>query len=299
MPRNASATIAGNSIAWLLLLALFGAQALLSFTAAETRSVMPSPERTGMAKKAGILWQISRRPELAFGFRNFLADVAWLEAVQVAGARRMSPRDYDRLDVLLRIVGSLDPRFDVPYILGAMVLGNSSDHVGAALETLERGRKHHPDEWLFPFYIGYIKYFSLGDPVEGGKALEEAARIPGSPPYLPLLASRMLTEGREPETALALLRGIVQQETDPARIGALEARIREVIVERDIQSLERAVAEYERRVGSRPGELRDLVRAGIAKGIPAEPHDGRYVLSPDGTVRSDKVARRLKVFRHK
>lgn len=297
MSHKVSGTLVGYAGAWLSLLVLLASQALLSFTVSRARLAIPPPERTGMAEDAGILWQIIRRPVFVFGFRNFLADIAWLEAVQVAGARRMSPADYDRLDVLLRIVGSLDPRFDVPYLLGAMILGDSPDHVHSALEALERGKKYHPDDWLFPFYIGYIKYFSLGDPAAGGKAIEEASRIPDSPPYLPLLASRMLTEGREPETALALLRGIVRQETDPARLEVLEARIREVIVERDIQLLERAMGGYERLTGSPPLDLRDLVRAGIVKGIPAEPHGGRYLLSRDGTVRSDKVARRLKVFR--
>jgi len=298
MPRTASTTSAGGVLLWILLLSLLAGQALLSSWVAKARSrALPQP--AGADAKGGLLWQIGRRPQLSFGFRNFLADVAWLEAVQVAGSTRMSRGDYDRLDALLKITGSLDPRFDVPFILGAMVLGNSPDHVGAALDTLNRGRVHHPDNWLFPFYIGYIKYFSLGNPVEGGKALEEAARKPGSPPYLPLLASRMLTEGREPETALALLRGILQQETDPARIRVLEARIREVIVERDIQSLERALSDYEVRTGRRATKLNDLVRAGILVGLPVEPHGGRYLLSPDGTVRSDKVARRLQVFRHR
>lgn len=298
MPRNASTTIAGNAFAWSVLLALFVLQALVSFRVARTRSTAPLVHG-GTDARGGLLWQIGRRPELSFGFRNFLGDVAWLEAVQVAGSRRMSHGDYDRLYDLLRIVDSLDPRFEVPYILGAMVLGDSRDHVGDALDILRRGKAHHPKEWLFPFYIGYIKYFSMGDPVEGGEALKEASRIPGSPPYLPLLASRMLTEGRKPETALAFLRGILRQETNEARIARIEARIRDVIVERDTQSLERAVSEYAHRTGARPSNFDDLVRAGILRSIPDEPHGGRYHLSPDGTVRSDKVSRRLTVFRNR
>lgn len=298
MSRKDATTLSRYAVVWFLLFGLLVSQALLSFEASRARSVT-LPERAGTDERAGLLWQIGRRPELAFGFRNFLADIAWLEAVQVAGSRRLSRGDYDRLDVLLGIVNNLDPRFEVPYILGAMVLGNSPDHVRAALDTLERGKAHHPNNWLFPFYIGYIKYFSLGDPAEGGRALEEAARIEGSPPYLALLASRMLAEGREPEMALALLRGIMQQETDPTRLGILEARTREVIVERDIQLLERAVSEYAARTGARPVDLRSLVRAGLIKKIPVEPHGGRYLLSPDGTVRSDKLTRRLKVFRHR
>lgn len=282
---------------WLVPLLLLILSALLSSRILVERSRARSAEMEP-AREGGLLLQISRRPALAFGFRNFLADVAWLEAVQVAGARRMSRRDYDRLDLLVKIVGDLDPRFVVPYLLGGLVLGNSSAHVAAALDTLERGRARHPAEWLFPFYIGYTKYFSLGDPAGGGRSIEEASRVPGSPLYLPLLASRMLSEGREPNTALALLDAILRQETDPARIEVLRRRIREVVVERDLQNLERAVDSYRARNGVYPAKLSDLVAAGILRKIPDEPHGGRYLLAANGEVRSDRVAQRLKVFRN-
>lgn len=298
MPRNVSTTSTGNVLAWSLFLVLLACQALVSVAVSRTRPMVP-PEAAGENERASLLWQIARRPDLSFGFRNFLADITWLRAVQIAGSPRMSPGDYDRLEVLLKMVGNLDPRFEVPYLLGAMILGDSPKHVNAALEELERGKAYHPNNWRFPFYIGYIEYFSLGDPVKGGNALREAARIPGSPPYLPLLASRMFTEGREPKTALALLRGILQQETDAARIGVLEARIRDVIVERDIEALEKAVSAYQKTVGALPETLRDLVRAHLIRRIPEEPNGGRYVLSPDGTVRSTRVRARLKVFRNR
>jgi hypothetical protein len=281
---------------WIVSLLLLSLSAVLSsrilLERTRVRNAGAEPVRA-----EGLLLEISRRPALAFGFRNLLADIAWLEAVQVAGARRMSRGDYDKLDLLLKIVGNLDPRFTVPYLLGGLVLGNSPAHVDAALAALERGRAHHPGEWMFPFYIGYTKYFSLGDPAGGGRSIEDAARIPGSPRYLPLLASRMLTEGREPHTALALLEMISGQETDPARKEILQKRMREVMVERDIQRLERAVEEYRARQGAFPGKLSDLVASGILRAIPGEPHGGRYVITPNGEVRSDRMAQRLKVFR--
>ncbi len=240
---------------------------------------------------------ISRHPAFAFGFRNVLGDLVWLRAVQVAGSREMTPADYDRLYVLLRTVGNFDPRFVVPYILGGMILGISPEHVPEALDILDRGRKSHPDDWRFPFYIGYTRYFSLGDPLEGARALEAAARIPGSPPYLPLLASRMYSEGRAPETALAFLAGMIRAETDPARLEILRTRVREVIVERDVQILERAVAAYRARTGSLPAAFPDLVREGLIGRIPDEPHGGSYILSPDGSVSSNRIVARLKVFR--
>lgn len=251
----------------------------------------------GQARKGSLLFEISRRPAFALGFRNFLADIAWLGAVQVSGSVKMSRGDYDRLAVLVQAVGNLDPRFVVPYLLGGIILGDSPDHVEEALKTLRRGMENHPTDWRFPFYIGYIQYFAFGSPAEGGKSLEAAARIPGSPPYLPLLAARMLSEGREPGTALAFLSGLIKAETDPARIEVLRKRVKEVIVERDIQALENAVAAFKAGTGRAPGALSELVAAGLVRRIPAEPHGGTYLLDPDGTVRSSRLADRLKVFR--
>lgn len=244
-----------------------------------------------------LFFEVSRHPAFSFGFRNVLGDLAWLSAVQVAGARELSPAEYDRLYLLLRTVANFDPRFVVPYLLGGMVLGMSPGHVPAAIDILRRGMETHPEDWRFPFYIGYTRYFSLGDPLEGARALEAAAGTPGSPPYLPLLAARMYAEGRAPKTALAFLEGMVRQETDPTRLEILHRRVKEVIVERDIQALERAVSTYRERTGRLPGHLSELVRSGLVREIPREPHGGQYLLSPDGAVRSDRVKTRLKVFR--
>lgn len=287
----------GKPIAILLLLVLFAAQGLVSYQTERFRRTIVNPGEHRGTTPQGLLWRISRHPAFTFGFRNVLADTAWLQAVQVSGSPRMSRADYDRLDFLLRIVGDLDSRFDVPFLLGGLILANSPDHVGAAIETFERGMRHHPQDWRLPFYIGYIRYFSLGDPIGSGKAIEEASRLPGSPPYLPLLASRMLSEGREPQTALKFLDGILRQETDAARIEILNKRIREVIVERDIQELEHAVEEFRRKRGAYPATLSDLVLSGTISRLPDEPNGGKYILGRDGTIRSNVVTTRLKVFR--
>lgn len=244
-----------------------------------------------------LLHKISRRPSLSFGFRNVLADVVWLQAVQVAGELSMPAAAYDRLAVLIDTVVNFDPEFDVPYLLGGLTLGDSPRHIPEALKILGRGRAELPSDWRIPFYEGYIRYFSQGDPAGGGLSLAEASRIPGSPPYLPFLASRMLSEGRRPETALALLSAMMNSESNPARRRALNDRIREVVTERDIQYLESAVERYRKTTRRTPGTLADLVTAGIIPEIPREPSGGRYLLSPDGSIHSDRLTHRLKVLR--
>jgi hypothetical protein len=252
----------------------------------------------GTGNVPSLLGAVSRRPALSFGFRNFLGDLVWLEAVQISGSRKLTSNDYDRLSDLLSTVIRFDPRFLVPYLLGGIVLGDSPGHADAALRLLERGEGQFPSEWRLPFYAGYVQYFSLGDPEGGGMALLRAARIPESPEYLPLLASRMLSEGHRPATALAFLQEITQGETDPRRKASLEERIRRVEVERDLQLLEGAIAGYTSRYGGPPTALSDLVRGGMLARIPEEPYGGRYLLAPDGRVWSDRAPReRLRVLR--
>jgi hypothetical protein len=256
-----------------------------------------NPQRgSGAIGRGGALQEMSRRPLFFFGFRNVLADAFWLEAIQVVGNKDLSPADYDRLYELLNVVANFDPKFEIPYFLGGLVLGQSPDHARKALLVLERGGGQYPAEWRFPFYMGFTHYFSLGDAIAGGRAMAEAARLPGSPAYLPGLASRMLSEAREPDAALRLLEPIVRQETDPARRAVLERRIRDVTVERDLQTLERAVEGYREKTGTVPPDLSALVREGILTAIPPEPNGGRYVMERGGKVRSDRVAQRLQVF---
>jgi len=283
-------TLAGGAA----LLCLLGSVALSARIAATRAAAGTDGDR---APSGGLLAQISRRPAFAFGFRNFMADVVWLEAVQVSATRRLKRSDFDRLYALLTTVANFDPRFDVPYIVGGLILGQSPAHAGEALSLLERGRTQYPGDWRFPFYIGYTHYFCLGNPREGGLAMADASRLPESPEYLPRLASRMLSEGHDPATAISLLTAMLEGETDEARREILVQRLREVVVERDIQTLERAVGEYRRRTGGLPAALSDLVRAGLTDGIPREPNGGRYVLLPGGAVGSDRTTQRLKVFR--
>ena len=291
-PKGVPLLLWGVPLLFLLAAALFSSR--IAIDQERTLAGQGNRER---AENRSLLYEISRYPAFSFGFRNLFADLSWLGAVQVAGARRLTPNDYDRLVLMIRTVVHFDPKFRVPYLLGGLILGDSGPHVQEALTILDQGRANHPGDWRFPFYTGYLHYFSLGDPVEGGKALESAAKIEGSPPYLPLLAARMFSEGRKPETALRFLTEMMRQENDPARLEVLRRRIQEVIAERDMQMLESAVEAYRQKTGRLPRELPDLVREGMIARVPEEPQGGRYLLSPDGKIRSSRARERLKVFR--
>jgi hypothetical protein len=64
--------------------------------------------------------------------------------------------------------------------------------------------------------------------------------------------------------------------------------------------MEMAIAEYTSLAGAPPGELADLVRLGVLARIPEEPYGGKYMMTRDGGVRSDRAPKeRLKVLRYR
>lgn len=287
-------TIRRNVFAWVPILLFFMASMVLL-------SALPSGRVVRTAARGNdsdsLLTMISRRPEFALGFRNVLSDIVWLQAIQISGTRSLARSDYDRLYRLLCTVSDYDPRFLIPYLLGGLVLGESPNHAREAFRTLERGWRNHPGDWRLPFYMGYTSYFILGDPIEGGRLMGDASRLPGSPVYLPRLSARMLAEAKAPETALSFLQEMIAKETDPQRRDVLIRRALDVAVERDIQRIERAIEEYRTARGNGPGTLDDLLTAGFLHVVPKEPNGGKYYLSDDGQVRSSKVKHRMRIYR--
>ena len=301
MSINKAASAHGKNLAaWFVATLVFATLSGILLSRAMNKLSSTDPQLSSSMSGAGnLLAGISQKPEFTLGFRNAIADIVWLQAVQVAGNRVLSNTDYNQLYILLDTAVNFDPRFDVPYLLGGITLGDSPAHGMEALRILDRGGAQFPDDWRYPFYKGYTLYFNIGDPLAAGEEMASASRLPAAPAYLPGLASRMLSEGNEPETAIRLLASIIDKETDDSRRQVLERRLREVVTERDLQMLESAVSAYREAFGGEPLLLQDLVRAGILREIPAEPNGGNYILERGGEVRSDQMTRRLRLFKKK
>lgn len=78
----------------------------------------------------------------------------------------------------------------------------------------------------------------------------------------------------------------------------LENRAKEIIIERDIQTLESARDAYRAKHGHLPKGLNDLVMSGEVRQIPDEPFGGIYTIDAQtGEISSSSHPKRLKVFR--
>lgn len=141
----------------------------------------------------------------ALGFDNLLADMLWLKAVQHIGERKISSEGYDWIYKALDIVSTLDPKYVEPYEVGGLILTIDGNKVDLSNKILEKGVANITDVWQLPYYLGFNYFFYLKDYQKAAEYMSRAASTPGSPPYMPLLASRLYVESKDPAYALEFL----------------------------------------------------------------------------------------------
>ena len=231
------------------------------------------------------------------GYHHLGADVLWLRLVQVVGKKRNSADEYEWMYHALDVLTTLDPQYAYAYYAGGIILGDLANRPDLSTRLLERGVNANPEVWNIPFLLGYNYYFLLGDPAKGAEYIMKAASLPDGPSYLPGLATRMAAEAGNPETALVFLEARLRETKDQEMREVLVYRMKEVIIERDIRTLERAVRVYRTKHQTLPATLRDLVVKGTLPGLPEEPFGGHYRLdSTTGSVSSSTHPDRLRTF---
>ena len=239
----------------------------------------------------------------SFGLRSVISDLMFLQAIQVHGGRKKTMltaqegrRDDRALNRLLTYATDLDPHFAGSYrFAGNAMPRQTSD--GKATNVLEaeallaKGARERADDWHIPFTLGFLQSYYLDHFAAAGQNFAAAARLPGAPQYLGLLATRTLTEGGNLDLAEHLAAAMADQATEESAEKEWQERLLDLRMERHLRQIETAAAHYAARTGRRATSLAELVRSGDLAGAPREPHGGRYELAANGEARSTAKAR--------
>lgn len=230
------------------------------------------------------------------GYRQIMADLIWLQAVQHIGADRDTSQGYNWTYHAVDVLTDLDPHFVAPYQATGIFLGVLVGRHKEGIAILEKGMRNNPEVWQLPFLAGYISYYEQCSPVLGGRYLRLAAQVPGSPAYLPKLAARMTTEGGDPTAALEFLERFARGVQDERVREALAIRIKEVRQERDLRMLEEGARQYHARYQRFPSKLDDLLRRGFVGRLPVDPLGGEYLINPEnGSISASSRRERLRL----
>lgn len=230
----------------------------------------------------------------SLGYRQLLADLLWIQAIQVMGEKKVSDSNGRWLYRALDIVTTLDPQFVRAYEAGGLALTTLVVLPEESNRLLKKGMQHNPTEWKLPFLIGINYYYELYDDAKAADYISQASRLPNAPSSLATLAANLYVSAHSPQQAVNLLATMYQEATDESAKKLLEIRLKIVMIERDLYVLEQAIGGYRKMKGSNPSGLDDLVSAGLLSALPVEPAGGRYAYdAKTGAVSSTEMPERL------
>lgn len=230
------------------------------------------------------------------GYRQVVADLIWLQAVQHIGSKRDTQLGYTWTYHAVDVLTDLDPTFVPPYQATGIFLGVLAGRHEESVAILKKGIEHNPASWQLPFLAGYISYYERCDSAAGGEFFRIAARVPGAPAYLPQLAARMTVESGDSSAALEFLERFSRSVADERVREALYRRMKEVVQEQDLRLLEDSITRYRARHGQAPAKLDDLLLRGFLSRLPVDPLGGQYELnSLTGAVSASSTRARLRI----
>ena len=232
----------------------------------------------------------------SIGYRELVADVLWLQAIQVMGERKVSEAAGRWLYRAFDIITTLDPKFVRAYEAGGLALTTLVVLPKESNQLLLKGVEHNPAEWSLLFYLGINHYFELYDDAKAAEYMAQASRLPGAPAGLVAIAANLFAAAKSPQQAVDILATAYENTSDENAKKLLELRLKIMFTERDLVMLEQAIDRYKTIQGRLPWRLEDLVAAGLLQILPHEPAGGRYIYdSTTGAVSSSEFPERPKM----
>jgi tetratricopeptide (TPR) repeat protein len=225
----------------------------------------------------------------SLGFDGLMACIYWTRTVQYFGHRHYErAQSYNELAPLLEITTTLDPQLIPAYEFGASFLAprppNGAGDPARAIQLMEYGIEHNPQNWRLYYDTGFVYYTELKDYKKASQIFDQGSEIPGAHPYMKVLAAQMAQHAGDLNTARLLWSASFETSNEKnIRQNALE-HLRAIQVDEDVIHLQAAVTHFGERTGGLPLSMQELVDAEHLNGIPADPDGDAYVLTPDGRI---------------
>ncbi|HKW56285.1 MAG TPA: hypothetical protein VJN42_02925 [Candidatus Acidoferrum sp.] len=239
-------------------------------------------ERDDLVLRSGRLLKA-----MSLDMAPLVADLYWTRAVQYYGNKQVNhDRNLELLWPLLDVATTLDPRLLVAYRFGSTFLSerapSGAGHPELGIALLERGIKANPESWRLYEDLGFIYYFELKDYTKASAAFLEGSKNPQALMFMKVMAAKIAAEGESFSTSVFLWNEVYETTKDPQLKENALRHLRRLKVQQDCRRLDELASEFEKRTGRRPGQVIELVRAGLLPKLPADPLGFPYVFGPDG-----------------
>lgn len=265
----------GSAAALLVAFLLASAGGFMALKAATDRIVR------GKQPGASIIYVPSGKflKYATFGYRALAADLLYLWAIQYYSTPTIDDR-FDHLDHIFAIINELDPRFQDPYEVGALIAVQEARDLRAAFAILDRGAANNPDQWVYPFNAGHVALMTVKDYPLAEKYFEQTMKIPGAPDFVERLRANAMFKKGDLETSWRTWLDIYQRAPDERTKKIASNHLYNVKATIDGTALEAAAAKYRDRFGRFPADLATLVRTGFAAELPKDLDGNDYLYDP-------------------
>jgi hypothetical protein len=224
---------------------------------------------------------------MSLEYAPLIADLYWTRVVQYYGNKHARQEtNIDLLWPLLDVTTTLDPNLIIAYRFGAMFLGepppSGAGKPELGIELLQRGIHANPEYWRFYEDLGFVYYFDLKDYRRAADAFLEGSKKPGAMIWMKAFAARISEKGETPETSAMLWSEIYNSTNEPSIKKNAQIHLQLLRARADCTQLNNIAAEYEKRTGRRPTNMRELVNAGLLRAPVVDPVGFVYSFDAEG-----------------
>src|SRR5215831_17872199 len=225
----------------------------------------------------------------SLGFDGLMACLYWTRAVQYFGARHSArAQSYNQLAPLLEITTALDPKLVPAYELGASFLApappEGAGEPKRAVQLMEYGIAHNPDNWRLYYDLGFVYYTELKDYKHASEVFARGSLTPNAHPAMKVLAAGMAENGGDITTARILWSATYQSSKEKIIRQNAAAHLRALQVDEDVTNLQNIVNSFVGQNGRPPTSMWELAAAEHWTDVPADPKGVPYTVSLDGQV---------------
>jgi hypothetical protein len=232
--------------------------------------------------------------------RPILLDAVWLRTINIISDVESPDRNL-ALYLLGKSITDADPKFRTAYYYTALNVPYLEErdkwlYGGEASSLLRSGLMQFPLDLQFSMYLGFNLYFVEKKFKEASAVFLAGSKLKGAPPWMPSLATRLLSHEGSAGEALALAEELAATATDDAEREEFETRIRQLKVEVLLQHIDRANSEFEKQNGRPASTLHELQKSGLYAGSDVDEQGGTLSLSENGRASSSSLERRIQLY---
>lgn len=237
----------------------------------------------------------------SLGYKELIADIYWLRALQYFGDSEgsISMKDPDLLYNYFNIITDLDPHFINAYRFGGSFLAEpipmGVGDIDKGNMLFDKGRKNNPDNFRLPLEQAFLYYLYLNDYEKSAQLFEEASEKPGLSDFrrssIKGMAASSSVKGGDRELSKIIWEDIYLNTTNESRKNFALQNLKELQTNDFEDKLTGLITTFSEDKNRLPNNLEELVSFGYLKKIPKDHNDKHFFIAPNiKAVKSSSLA---------